>query len=255
LSLRKLFFPLAAGAFALVVLLLWQAAAQARWINPIFFPSPGRIIDVLWRQISSGAIWEPLAATCMRMLVGWTGALVVGISLGAAISSSRAVSEYLGSSLEFLRTLPASAVLPFFVAFLGLTPHMIMAVIVFGAIWPVLLSSLHGFRSVEPRLREVGSCFGLSRWEQLVKIKIPSAVPDILAGARVSLAFALILAIVAEMLSSQQGLGYSILLASRSFKSADLYAGIVVLGAVGLACAMALAGLENRLLRWRPSKT
>jgi ABC-type nitrate/sulfonate/bicarbonate transport system permease component len=255
MTLRRILFPLAACAFAIVMLLIWQAAAQARWVNPIFFPSPGRILEVLWQQVRAGAIWEPLGATSMRMLVGWAAALVLGISLGALISSSHAVSEYLESSLEFLRTLPASAVLPFFVAFLGLTPQMIMAIIVFGAIWPVLLSSLHGFRSLEPRLVEVGSCFGLTRWEQLVKIKIPSAIPDILAGARVSLAFALILAIVAEMLSSQQGLGYSILLASRSFKSADLYAGIVILGAVGLVCAVALTTFESRLLRWRPSNT
>jgi ABC-type nitrate/sulfonate/bicarbonate transport system permease component len=104
---------------------------------------------------------------------------------------------------------------------------------------------------VEPRLLEVADTLELGRFDRLIKIAIPNAVPDILSGMRVSLAFALILSVVAEMLSSAEGLGNNVLLASRSFRTSDLYAGIMVLGVVGALTTAALGVLERRLLRWR----
>lgn len=239
--------------FIAAVLLAWQLAAQSRLISPVFFPEPLRVADSISRQFSTGTIWEPLTATTLRTLAGWCIAVVVGIALGATIGLSRTVSELLNPTLEFLRTLPASAALPIFILVLGLTNEMILTVITFGALWPVLLSAVAGFRTVDPRLREVASNFELGPLATFFKITLQNAMPDILSGARVAVTFALILAIVAEMLSSQPGLGNNILLASRSFRSADVYAGIVLLGVLGAASAAVLAVVEARLLRWRPS--
>lgn len=243
-----------AGAllFIMGLLLVWQLAAQAKLVSSIFFPEPLRVWDSLWRQLSRGTIWDPLLATSARMLSGWSAAMFVGISLGATIGLSRTCSQLLTPTLEFLRTLPASAVLPIFILIMGLTNEMIVAVITFGSLWPVLLSTVHGFRTVEPQLNEVAANLELGRVETFLKITLPNAVPDILAGAKVGIAFALILAIVAEMLSSKPGLGNNILLASRAFRSADVYAGIVVLALVGAATSGILAVIESRLLRWRP---
>ena len=250
---RSPFDVLGAAVFIAGLLLAWQFIAQARLVSPIFFPEPMRVANSMWRQISFGTIWGPLAATSLRMLGGWCAALVIGVLLGAAIGLSRSASQLLAPTLEFLRTLPASAVLPIFILLMGLTNGMIVAVIAFGSLWPVLLSTVHGFRTLEPRLNEVARNFELGPVESFRKITLPNAMPDIFAGARVSIAFALILAIVAEMLSSKPGLGNNILLASRSFKSADLYAGIVVLALLGAVTSGIVALVEARLLRWRPS--
>jgi sulfonate transport system permease protein len=243
------------GALAFIagLLLVWQLVAQARLVSPIFFPEPTRVAEAIWRQLERGTIWEPLAATYVRMLGGWCAAMVMGIVLGAAIGLSRFASQLLAPTLEFLRTLPASAVLPIFILLMGLSNGMIVSVIAFGSLWPVLLSTVYGFRAVEPRLNEVASNFELGPVESFRKITLPNAMPDIFAGARVGIAFALILAIVAEMLSSKPGLGNNILLASRAFRSADLYAGIVVLALLGAVTSGILALMEARLLRWRPS--
>jgi ABC-type nitrate/sulfonate/bicarbonate transport system permease component len=250
---RSIFDVLGAVLFIAVLLIAWQLVAQARLVSPIFFPEPLRVADSIWRQITLGSIWGPLAATSVRMLGGWCAAMGIGILLGAAIGLSRSASQLLASTLEFLRTLPASAVLPIFILMMGLTDGMIVAVIAFGSLWPVLLSTVHGFRTLEPRLNEVARNLELRPVESFRKITLPNAMPDILAGARVGIAFALILAIVAEMLSSKPGLGNNILLASRSFRSADLYAGIVVLALLGALTSGLLALVEARLLRWRPS--
>ena len=237
--------------FALALIALWQLASHLGVISPIFFPSPGRTLYELYDQAASGRLWSPLAATTLRMLYGWVLASLVGVILGVAIGASRAARQYLEPTLEFLRPLPASAIIPVAILFLGLSNGMSAAVIAFGSLWPVLLGTVHGVGSIEPQLREVAAALRLSRQERLVKIDLPAALPDILAGARVGLAIALILAVVTEMQASLPGLGQNILLAQRSYRSPELYAGIVTLGLMGFAANRLLLLAENRLLRWR----
>ena len=237
--------------FAVAVLLMWQVLADQKLISPVFFPSPLRTLGELGRQFTEGQIWEPLGATSVRMFYGWALASLLGVLLGAAIGSSRAARDFLEPSLDFVRPLPASAIIPVAILFLGLTNEMAITVIAFGAIWPVLLSSVHGFASIEPQLLEVAATLRLSRLQLLWKVAIPGALPDILAGARVSLAIALILAVVTEMQASQPGLGQNILLAQRSFRSPELYAGVVTLGVMGFLANHAILLAERHLLRWR----
>ena len=167
------------------------------------------------------------------------------------IGVSHALRAYVEPTLEFLRPLPASAMMPVAIALLGLTNAMVLAVIAFGALWPVLLATVHGFAAVEPRLYQVSRALGLSRREVIRKIALPSAMPDILSGMRVGLTIALILAVVGEMLASRPGLGQAILLAARSFQSADLYAGVALLGLIGYVSATFLSFVEARVLRWQ----
>jgi ABC-type nitrate/sulfonate/bicarbonate transport system permease component len=224
-------------------------------LSPVFFPPPSRTIAALYRQFADGTIWQPLAATTLRMIYGWMLASLLGVALGAAIGTSRAARDYLEPTLEFLRPLPASAIIPVAILFLGLSSEMSTVVIAFGSIWPVLLGAVHGFASIEPQLVEVAATLRLTRWQRLIKIALPGALPDILAGARVSLAIALILAVVTEMQASLPGLGQNILLAQRAFRSPELYAGIVTLGLMGFIAGEILLLVEGRLLRWRAVPT
>jgi len=250
---RRLWWSASSVLFALALIGLWQALADARIVSPAYFPSPARTFAVLSDQMQTGTLWSALGETCWRMLAGWFTASLLGVGLGAVIGLSPTARDFFEPTLEFMRPLPASAILPAAVLLLGLTSQMIIAVIAFGAIWPVLLNTIHGFRAVEPRLVEVARMLHLSRVERSVKIALPSALPDILAGVRVSLAISLILAVVAEMLSSQPGLGHNILVAARAFRSADLYAGVIVLGVLGYLTNAALERAETYWLRWRPA--
>jgi ABC-type nitrate/sulfonate/bicarbonate transport system permease component len=127
---------------------------------------------------------------------------------------------------------------------------MVLAVIAFGALWPMLFATVHGFGAVEPRLYEVARALKLSRWDVIWKIALPSSLPDIFGGMRLGLTISLILAVVGEMLASQEGLGHGILVAARTYHAPDLYAGVVVLGALGYVTAQGLLLAEARLLRW-----
>jgi ABC-type nitrate/sulfonate/bicarbonate transport system permease component len=233
------------------LILVWQWIADRRLVSPVFLPGPDRAWAALVRGMTTGDLGAKLAGTVERMLWGWLIASLVGIALGAAIGSSARLRAYVAPTLEFLRPLPASAIIPVAIALMGLSEAMVLTVIAFGSLWPVLLATVHGFAAVEPRLMEVARALGLSRAATIVKIALPSASPDILAGMRLSITVALILAVVGEMLAGRDGVGHWILLAARSFRAPDLYAGVILLGALGYASALLLALAERRLLAWR----
>lgn len=238
-------------AVAAVVVALWQLVANLRLVSPVFLPGPDRAWASLLRGFASGELTGKLLGTLQHMALGWLLASVAGIGLGAAIGSSKTLRTYLAPTLELLRPLPVSAIIPVAIALFGLTQGMALFVIAFGSLWPMLLATVHGFAAVEPRLYEVARALHLSRLAVVVKIALPSASPDILAGMRLSLTVALILAVVCEMLAGLDGLGHWVLLSARSFRSADLFAGVILLGAVGYLTAHAMALAEARLLKWR----
>ena len=234
-----------------VLLALWALAASANWVSPVFLPSPVRALQSLAHGFVHGD-WALLTlATVERMAYGWLLACAIGVALGAVIGISPALRAWLQPMLEVLRPLPASALVPVAIALFGLTPAMVLAVIAFGSLWPVLLATAHGFASIEPRLLEVGRVLRLSRTAFIVKIGLPNAMPDALAGMRLALTVALILAIVGEMLASQAGIGQAILLAARSFRSADLFGGVILLGLIGFASNALVSSLEHRALAWQ----
>ena len=235
---------------------VWWAASNGGWISRVFLPTP----QATWASLAEGLnlggrtdgeLWAYTRATVGRMLQGWLLASLFGVLLGAAIGVSPAVRAWVQPTLEFIRPLPASALLPLAISIFGLNPGMVLFVVAFGAMWPVLLATVHGFAAVEPRLSEVARCLQLSRAAFVFKVGLPNALPDILSGMRLALTISLIVAVVGEMIASQAGLGQAILLAARAFRASDLFAGIVLLGLIGYVSNGLLSWSENRLLRWQ----
>jgi sulfonate transport system permease protein len=238
-------------AVVFVILFVWWLASVTGTVSRAFVPNPFDAWSALVSGFRRGELLSQTLGTVGRMLQGWLLAGLIGVVLGAAIGLSKTARDYLQPTLEFLRPLPASAIIPVAIALLGLSPTMALTVVAFGSLWPTLLGTIHGFAAVEPRLKEVARCLQMSGPAFAWKMGLPNAMPDILAGMRLSMTVALILAIICEMLASQAGLGTAILLAARSFQSADLFAGIALLGAIGLVSNLALRLVEKRALRWQ----
>jgi ABC-type nitrate/sulfonate/bicarbonate transport system permease component len=230
---------------------VWQLVADIGDIPPVFLPGPDKSWAALVAGFSNGELRQFTAATVERMFYGWVLASLAGILLGALIGSSRLAREYVAPSLELIRPIPVSAYVPIVISFVGLTGDMVLVVVVIGSVWPVLLATVHGVMAVEPRLVELSRSLRMGRIDTLRKITLPNALPDILAGARIGLTVALILAVVGEILTSEEGLGYHVLISARAFRSADMFAGIILLGLLGFVSNVALQAAEYRLLRWR----
>ncbi len=243
-------------ALLAALLAFWWLASHLQWVSQVFLPTPEAALDSLASGLNltgkgDGQLLAFTGHTLQRMLLGWLLASLAGIALGALVGSSAQARAWLLPTLEFVRPLPASAVMPLAISIFGLGEGMVLFVVAFGAVWPVLLATIHGFASVAPGLRDVAAALQMRRPAFVWKVGLPSAMPDILSGMRLSMTVSLIVAVVGEMIASQPGLGQAILLAARSFRASELFAGIALLGALGFASNALLALAEQRLLKWQ----
>jgi ABC-type nitrate/sulfonate/bicarbonate transport system permease component len=125
-----------------------------------------------------------------------------------------------------------------------------VALIALGAVWPVLLNTADGVRGVDPQVIDTARTLGLGRRMQLSHVVLPAASPKVVAGLRIALSVALLLMVVSEMQGGSDGLGFQIRAAQRSFDTAETYAGVIVIGLVGVAVNLVFVVVERRLMRW-----
>jgi sulfonate transport system permease protein len=235
--------------FALVA--LWWFASHQQWVSKVFLPTPESTVNSLHEGLVTGDLVAFTASTIVRMILGWGFACLIGVGLGALIGTSEKARAWIQPTLEFVRPLPASALIPLAIAIFGLSPTMVLAVVAFGSMWPVLLATIHGISNVHVRLSEVSTALQLTRLQFLMKIGLPNALPDILSSMRLAMTVALIVSVVGEMLASQSGLGQAILLAARSFRASELFAGIALLGMIGFVSNAILSLAERKYLKYQ----
>lgn len=248
--MKNLSWMILSLVFLLAVASLWQLCVAYKLINPLWFPGPMDTLRKLWSLITAGEMTVPVVETLRRMVSGFFVASVLGVLIGGAIASFDFLRRLLDPTVEFLRPLPASALIPVVILVLGYSEKMIVVVVVLGAIWPILLASIHGFRSLDPRLLEVAELLQMSPWARAIKLQLPSALPSIFSGIRVSMSIAIIVTVAAEMLSSQGGVGFLMLMGARSFHSTEVFSGILVLGVIGLTTNALLGLVEQLLIKW-----
>ncbi|TFZ02603.1 ABC transporter permease [Ramlibacter henchirensis] len=243
------------GLTTIVVLLLaLEGAVRAGKVNAAIVPPPTVVVQKLMDIVTGGAFLEPLGKTMYLLFVSYAIGCALAVGVGLLMGRYRFVDGLLEPIVEFLRPLPKPALLPPLMLFLGLGDAMKMTVISLGVFFPVLINTVQGVRGTDPVLLDVGRTFGHKPTAALRKIILPSALPLILAGMRVSLGLGLVLVIVAEMMAGTGGIGFLVIDMQRSFRSADMYAWIVILAVLGLLLNALFVRLERRLIHWSYSR-
>ncbi|WP_324274916.1 ABC transporter permease [Blastococcus brunescens] len=232
----------------LVLLTLWYVWSANS--TSFYFPPLSLILERFGEVWLGEGLVEHALPSLGRMATGYFVGAVVGVVLGTALGLSTWARRLLGPTVEFLRALPAVVLIPFGIVVFGVDTTMKVFIIALGCCFPVVLNTADGVRSVEPTLMDVSRSFGFTRAERLWRVTLPSASPQIFAGLRTSLALALILMVVSEMVASTNGVGYSILQAQRLFATADMWAGILLLGLLGYLINLVLVLVERRVLAW-----
>ncbi|WP_181188364.1 ABC transporter permease [Actinopolyspora mortivallis] len=246
------------GVLAACVL-LWQLATLGA--RSPFFPTPVRIVTEMWQLWFSGdvgtlflteAAFEDVLPSVGRLLLGWLLAALVGIVLGMLLGRSGNALAYVGPLLSFARSIPPPALLPVFMVLFSIGFTLQLVTITFGCLWPVLLNSADGARSVDPVKAETARAFGISRAHWFVSVVLPAALPKIFAGLRISLSLALIMMVISELVGASNGLGHAMMLARDQFDYERLWGGIVLLGILGYLLNTALSAVERGVLRAVP---
>lgn len=233
------------------LLLIWHVVTYFSLVPRTFVPSPVAVYGKITTGFIDGMLLEQTTNTVLSMLFGWFTCSLLGIVLGCIIGVWPFARRAIAPVLEIFRPMPPAAVIPVAIAIFGLSREMSLAVIVFGAVWPALLATVHGFASIEPRLQEVGRALEISPLSFIWKIALPNATPDIIAGMRLSMVISLVLAVITDMITGQVGLGSLVVLASRTFDMAGLFAGLVLLSLIGFTSNGVLQLAERRLLLYR----
>jgi NitT/TauT family transport system permease protein len=241
-------------ATILVLLLALEAAVRAGKVNAAIVPPPTVVMQKLAAIVTGGAFLQPLGQTLYLLFVSYAIGCGLAVALGLLMGRYRFVDGLLEPLVEFLRPLPKPALLPPLMLFLGLGDAMKITVISLGVFFPVLINTVQGVRGTDPVLLAVGRTFGHKSTAALCKIVLPSALPLILAGMRVSLGLGLVLVIVAEMMAATGGIGFLVIDMQRSFRSADMYAWIVILAVLGYSLNALFVRLERRLIHWSFSR-
>ncbi len=236
----------------LVLLAAWEGASAAHLIDSLTFPRVTVIFESWWRSlVTQGELTRQLMPSLGRIFMGFALAAIVGVPLGLLMGTISMVYRLLEPITEFIRPIPSSAYIPVAILFLGIGNEMKVFVVFLACMFPILLNTYGGVRGVDPVLIDTGRTFGLSRTRALWQIILPAALPSILTGMRISLGIALIVAVVAEMITGNSGIGYFILDMQRIFRVPEMFAGIFTLGLLGFLINFIFLRLEGYFLRWR----
>ena len=232
----------------IALLVIWGVWAS---ISPAaFFPAPLTIAQAFISTWIGPAFVNDVLPSVARLAIAIVLATVLGIVAGTLIGLTRWLRELLEPMLEFFRAIPPPVLIPVFVAILGVTDTMQILVIVFGAIWPVLLNTIEGVRGTDSVMKETARSFALTRSQRLFNLVLPAASPRIMAGVRQTLSVALIMMVISELFYSSSGLGYQIKYFQTNYLIAQMWSGIVLLGLIGVFLAAVFGFVERRVLRW-----
>lgn len=237
--------------------LLWQLWASST--DSPFFPPPFEILTRMYERWFSGPAAHlfltadatgNLVPSIVRILLGLAISIVIAVPLGIALGRSPLITSFLDPLLQFARSIPVVTAAPVFIALFKLGTQMEVATIVAGTIWPLLLNTIDGAASVPALQLETATAFRLSAWDRLTRVVVPSALPKIFTGLRLSLSLSLILMVFAELVGSSSGLGYELNNASNSFDLPGFWAALVILGILGYLANAVLYGIEKIALAW-----
>lgn len=212
--------------------------------------APSATLDALASELSSGALPEEIATTLESYVQGFGLAVVLGVAAGVLIGSSRTLLDATSVTVEFLRPIPAVAIIPLAMLLFGLGVEMRRFVIAYAAVWPILIATIYAVHARDRLLDDVARTSGLGGPGRLTRVSLPAALPGIATGIRISASIALLVAVTAEFVTGTEGLGAYMQRQQLAFQVPELYAAVVVVGLLGYAINIGLRLAERRIVFW-----
>jgi len=236
--------------FVVFVALLVEAAVRAFDYHDSI-ATPSSTLHALYDELASGALSGEIGITLHAYLEGLALAILIGVAAGVLIGSSRTLLDASSVVIEFLRPIPAVALIP--LAIVLFTPFGIAAhrfVVVFAAVWPILINTIYGVRGTDRMLHDVARTSGVGRAGRLFRVTLPAALPSIATGVRVSAAIALLVCVTAEYLTPAGGIGAYMQDQYAALNTPELYAAIVLVSFLGYLVNVGLRAVQRRTLFW-----
>lgn len=239
--------------FPLSLLLLWALASQLGWVAPQVLPAPQSVLTTLVDLAQSGELFDNLAISLLRVLLGFGLGVAGGLLLGVAMGLSPLTRDYLYPFFKAFSQVPVLGWLPLLMLLVGIDEALKIILIAKAALVPIAVNTCKGIENVPARYVEVARVLRFSRWQLLWRVIFPAALPPVWSGVRYGFTHAWLALVVVELLASSEGLGYMIVFGRQLFQLDVVMAAVAVVGVVGYLGDQLLARLEVILLGWRRS--
>lgn len=247
------------GALSVIIgILSWQFAYEAlartvyfhAYAIDHFFVSPWQVLQSFVELYQSGELVRNCYFSFLEFLCGFLLAIAVGVPFGFLMATQDKLNNFLDPWVSAIYATPRVALAPIIIVWFGLGIFPSSLVVFLGAVFPILLNTYTGIRSVKPNLIEVVRAFGGSPAQIFFKVMIPDATPAIIAGMRLAVGRAVIGVVVAELFGAEAGIGFMVYLYSQRFMPGPVFVGIVILVVFGIATFVALEKLQRWLSPW-----
>jgi ABC-type nitrate/sulfonate/bicarbonate transport system permease component len=233
------------------VLAVWTGLSGLGLVNTVLVPSPQDVARAALTAIRDGSLLTNAAASLSRVLEGFAVAMLIAIPLGVLMGVSRTARGLVDPLIELLRPVPPIAFIPLAILWFGIGEFSKVMIIAYGAFFPIFVNTMAGFRDVDLVHIRAAQTLGAQRYEIFKDVVLPSAFPQMVTGARLGMGMAFIVLVAAELVASSEGLGYLINDARFSFRTDQIFVGMITIGLLGLVLNKGLLEAERRLLRWK----
>jgi NitT/TauT family transport system permease protein len=232
-------------------LLLWELCARSGVVDARFFPAPSAIFHYLIFVSPGEGIFNDILASLSRIFWGYLLGCLLGATLGVAMGLSSPVRALFYPLIALTYPIPKIAILPLIMLVFGIGEMSKIVVVAIGSFFLVLMNTLHGVDGVAKIFHDVAQVYRIRRRNFIWRVILPGALPSIFTGLKLAIGYSLVIVVAAEFSGADAGIGYLIWQSWETFSIKAMYAGIFVIGALGLAFSLALEFLERRLIPWR----
>lgn len=232
-------------------LLLWETMVRQGWVSAHLLPPPSELVSTLSDLGASGALFEHIGVSSLRVAAGFAIGAALALLVGAAVGLSRRTEALLDPTFQALRAIPSLAWVPLLLLWMGIDELPKITLIAIGVFFPVYLNFVSGIHNVDRKLVEVGDIHGLTGWRLIARIFLPASLPNLFTGLRTGLSLAWMFLVAAELIAATRGLGYLLTDGLETGRADLVIVAIVVLALLSKVSDSLLRALEQRLLHWR----
>ncbi|MEJ6816560.1 ABC transporter permease [Pseudomonas sp. LF-5] len=238
----------------LLIIVALEIIVRSGWLPSHQMPAPSEIALTL-TDLAEGALWKHIAASLIRVLLGFAIGASLALVFAAWVGLSREAEAYLEPTFAALRAIPSLAWVPLLLLWLGIDETSKIVLIAIGAFFPVYANGVAAIRNIDRKWVEVGRIYGFSRWQLVRRILLPAALPGLFTGLRSGMSLAWMFLVAAELIAATKGLGYLLSDGRETSRPDIVLAAIIVLASLGKLSDGVLAVIERRWLIWRDTFT
>lgn len=243
LNYKKLLSPL-------FIVVVCEIIGRNLLIDPFFFPPPSKMLEALFDMTASGEVFPHIGVSIVRAMSGYIIAAIMGLTIGILVAWSQLFENIFDPLIELIRPISTFALVPVMFVWFGIGNGSKIAIIVKACFFPIVLNTIAGIKGVDSRLIQAAKALGANEFQLWTKVLIPSALPMIITGMRISTAMSMLAIVGVEMLAADSGIGFLVIDAQRTFATDRMFAGIIVISLMGFSLDRIARFIQGRILNW-----